>query len=492
MTKLARVWTEEDIDLIEQFYIQEARQSFWAYRQFMDTALVKGWWPRDVSIQLQLFFQKLIRGERPQLVIMAPPQHGKSRGLHDFISWVAGHAPDLRVIYGSFSNDLGITANRYLQRTYDSLRYQKIFPRTRIGSSNAVTVTTRALRNSSFIEYVDHKGYFRNVTVEGQINGKSLDLGVIDDPIKGREVAMSKLQRDKTWMWFTDDFFSRFSDKAGLIITMTRWHVDDPCGRFIEMFPDAIVLEYPAIATEDGEFRKKGEALFPEFKTLDFLMKRKELYTQASWESLYQQNPIVVGGGMFKIEKLKYMDRRPQNDEIQRAVRYWDKAGTSGGGAYTAGSLLYQLKNGQTVVADVVRGQWSAFDRETMIKSTAERDAALHERVEIWTEQEPGSGGKESAERTVANLQGHIVYTDRVTGKKELRAEPFASQVEAGNVHILAGDWNRPFLDELEMFPASKYKDQVDSASGAFSKTISKKYRYDATLDWVGEIGNRR
>jgi hypothetical protein len=48
-------------------------------------------------------------------------------------------------------------------------------------------------------------------------------------------------------------------------------------------------------------------ALFPEHKPLDFLLERKKLLTQPSWESIYQQNPIVVGGGQFPIDKMKVL-----------------------------------------------------------------------------------------------------------------------------------------------------------------------------------------
>jgi predicted phage terminase large subunit-like protein len=81
-------------------------------------------------------------------------------------------------------------------------------------------------------------------------------------------------------------------------------------------------------------------------------------------------------------------------------------------------------------------------------------------------------------------LAGWKVSADRVTGNKEDRAQPYAAQVQAGNVLLLAGEWNQAFLDEHETFPAGKFKDQVDAASGAFNKLASK-YRYDSTLAWV-------
>jgi len=234
------------------------------------------------------------------------------------------------------------------------------------------------------------------------------------------------------------------------------------------------------MAEEDEKNRRKGEALFPEHKSLPFLMERRALMTQAGWESEYQQNPITVGGGIFPIEKFKIVPALNRS-EIKRSARYWDKAGTRDGGAFTAGVLMHQMKDGTYVVGDVRRGQWSALERERIIKQTAEVDG---EAPFIWIEQEPGSGGKESAEATVRMLAGWSVRADRVTGSKEVRADPYAAQVQAGNVSLLAGDWNTAFINEHEAFPTGKFKDQVDAASGAFNKLASK-YRYDSTLAWV-------
>jgi len=97
-----------------------------------------------------------------------------------------------------------------------SERYVAIFGH-RLGDSGSGW-----LQNSNLLEYVNHRGSFRNTTVEGQITGQGLDIGIVDDPIKGRGEASSKLVRDKTWAWFMDDFFTRFSDSAGLLMCISR------------------------------------------------------------------------------------------------------------------------------------------------------------------------------------------------------------------------------------------------------------------------------
>jgi predicted phage terminase large subunit-like protein len=426
---------------------EESKVCFWAFRRYSRPRMKVGWWQYEVANELQRFYQRLIKGERPKLVLMAPPQHGKTEQVKDFVAWVAGKNPDLKHIFASYSDDLGVAVNTDLQRIMTSERYVAIFGH-RLGESGS-----RWARNSNVLEYANHCGSFYNTTVGGQITGKGLDIGIVDDPIKGRAEANSKTVREKVWYWFTDDFLTRFSDSAGLLMIMTRWHLDDPVGRLIERFPDAKILRYPAIAEEDEKNRLKGEALFPQHKSVLFLLERKRALTQASWESEYQQNPIVVGGGIFPIEKLTILlmlDRK----RVKRSVRYWDKAGTEHGGAFTVGVLMHAMIEGTYVIEHVVRGQWSALEREEKIKFWAKHDRSLIKgSYEIGVEQEPGSGGKESAEATMRMLAGYKVFPDKVTGSKEVRAEPFAAQVQAGNVYLVAGGWHRDFVDELESFP---------------------------------------
>jgi hypothetical protein len=247
-----------------------ARESFWVYRQMIDSTFVKGWWQESAAWWLQKFYNDIEAGRRPKLVLQAPPQHGKSRMVTDFITWAAGKNPDLSTIFTSYSDELGTTANLRFQRILELPVYKKMWANTRLAGSED---DGRWQRNTSVCEYVGYKGSFRVTTVNGQITGHGLDIGVVDDPIKGRAEASSKTIRDKTWNWLVDDFFSRFADHAGLLMIMTRWHVDDPVGRWIERFPETKILRYQAVADPNdwsvrARRRKAGEALFPELKCI--------------------------------------------------------------------------------------------------------------------------------------------------------------------------------------------------------------------------------
>lgn len=399
---------------------RKARGDFCAFRTLIaDRNFIKGYWQHVVSIALQKFYEDYVAGLRPKIVLMAPPQHGKSVLLRAFIAWFAGKQPDKNIIFGSYSDDLGVKLNLGLQRIMSSEEYRRAFPDTLINDGSV----TGYLRNTSLLQFVGREGSFRNTTVGGQITGQSLDLGVVDDPIKGRAEANSETIRNKTWEWLTDDFFSRFSDSAAFILTMTRWHLDDPAGRLLERYPDVKVLRFTALAEKDDWLgRQEGEPLFPELKSLEFLRERKAFYTEASWQSLYQQNPIIVGGGLFPIEKFKTMQAPPAREDIRETVRYWDKAGTEDGGAFTAGVLMHALHDGRYVVSDVQSGQWSALDREQRIRRTSEIDSSLYAAYAVWIEQEPGSGGKGGKRRVNYSQYGRHECVCRARDRLKGRA----------------------------------------------------------------------
>jgi len=142
-------------------------------------------------------------------------------------------------------------------------------------------------------------------------------------------------------------------------------------------------------------------------------------------------------------------------------------AGTSKGGDSSAGVRMGRDRQGIYYVEDVVRGQWSSAERNAIMLQTAKLDGT---EVAVWCEQEPGASGKESAELTVKLLAGFAIYTESVSGSKEVRAEPFAAQAEAGNVRLVRGPWNGAYIEELCSFPNGKNDDQVDGSSGAFNK----------------------
>jgi hypothetical protein len=150
-----------------------------------------------------------------------------------------------------------VLRNLNLQRLFTSQRFRHVFPNLKIGG-----IGTGYQCNASLIEYLGGPGSFRNTTVNGPITGMEQHLGVLDDFVKGRAEANSKLQRDRTWNWFTDDFSSRFNKDSALLVICTRWHVDDLLGRLMQKFPKMRTVSFQAIAEKDESFRRKRRSAF--------------------------------------------------------------------------------------------------------------------------------------------------------------------------------------------------------------------------------------
>jgi predicted phage terminase large subunit-like protein len=175
---------------------------------------------------------------------------------------------------------------------------------------------------------------------------------------------------------------------------------------------------------------------------------------RGDWDVSYE-------GGLFKRQWFDVVRQAPDG----RRVRYWDKAATPDGGDYTVGVRLCRADD-VYYVEDVIRGQWSPGERDTIIRQTAAMDG---HGVAVWLEQEPGSSGVDSAQAAIRMLAGYNVHVEKVTGSKFSRAQPVSSQAEGRNIKLVAAAWNADFLNELCAFPNGAHDDQVDALSGAFN-----------------------
>ena len=423
----------------------------------------------------------VLSGKIKRLMIFTPPRHGKTELIgRRFPAYAFGRNPDVKMVSTSYSADLVGVTNRDVQRIIDDEQYKLLFPDTKLFGEN-VRDNARGmyLRNTDEFEIVNHRGYYRSVGVMGGLTGRGFGIGIIDDPIKDRLEAGSPTYRNRVWDWYNSVFFTRReNDNAAIIVVQTRWHQEDLAGKLLEGAGEDTekwdVVSLPALmdgASHPVDTRSDGEALWPSLFNRGALLSIKKQIGSYEWAALYQQRPAPREGGMISTKMLLrgIIDELPSN-YILGSVRYWDKAGTAGSGCYSAGVLIHEMRDHTFVVADVVYGQWGALEREERIRNHAKLDG---QQVRVWTEQEPGSGGKESAEATIRGLAGFTAKADKVTGSKETRAEPFAAQVEGGNVFILKREWTKEFIDECGSFPNGRFKDCVDAATGAFNKLVA-------------------
>jgi predicted phage terminase large subunit-like protein len=304
----------------------------------------------------------------------------------------------------------------------------------------------------------------------------------VDDPLNPEQAASEKeLENHNRWMEQTLPTRKVDKEVTATVLVMQRLHQSDPTGRILDKKKEKVKhICLPGQIRDYEKFLNPPEMkanyiddlLDPARLPWSALKELEEDLGQYGFAGQVGQNPAPPGGGMFKIERMAIIEALDPMDKITKTIRYWDKAGTQGDGAYTAGVKMSRLKSGKYLVHDVVRGQWSTDNRERVIRITAEADG---QGVRVYLEQEPGSGGKDSVQASIRNLAGFSVEADRPTGDKVFRADPLSVQVNNGNIMLLRGEWNKSFKDEFELFPNGTYMDQVDASSGAFALLAKKK-----------------
>lgn len=387
-------------------------------------------------------------------------------------AWILSRMPSARIICGSHTDTLVLDLSSKTRMIVESAKYQACYGK---GSKRdkKLQVTIRDDQNTKGYWATDKGGFRFSCTVGGKTpTGFHGHFLIVDDPIDPQKV-LSEIEVKAANEWMGNVISNRKVDSrvSVLLLIMQRLHQDDPTGNRLSKKGAGKVKHICLPAEEsDGvkppELRDRyiGGLLDPIRLPLAILQEKMAGMGEFGYAGQYRQHPVPIGGGSFKTDRIKF-GLPPQ--KFKRLARYWDKAGTKDGGAYTVGFLMGLDFEGRFWILDIVRGQWEAFEREKIIRNTAIRDTRA---TRIGVEQEPGSGGKESAQATVRRLAGFRVQADRPTGDKTVRAEPWAYQVNAGNVYIREdAPWAQSLIEEMTYFPVGKYKDQVDAGSGAFS-----------------------
>jgi phage terminase large subunit-like protein len=91
---------------------------------------------------------------------------------------------------------------------------------------------------------------------------------------------------------------------------------------------------------------------------------------------LYQQRPIITGGGELPIEKLQTISvwNTHETSKISASCRYWDCASSfSKDASWTAGVLMHRMKDGSFVISHVAHGQWVRCRAPSVEIASAER-----------------------------------------------------------------------------------------------------------------------
>lgn len=431
----------------------------------------------------------LMCGLFSNVLLMCPPQHGKSKYWSQYFpTWAQGRLPNHRVVLGSYGAQYAASWGR---ASRDTMK--------RVGPELFGLTVAENVAAANEWKVVDVKDPSRLINggmvtagIEGGVAGRSAEIAIADDLIADDASGESPVVKEHVWNWWEAELSARLQKNAKRVMMMTRRAVDDPPGRILELVKAKketwAVYELPAIAEKDEVFefpamefqgikydpyvwrRKEGAPLVPELHPLDELLDVQKGRSPHVWAGLYQQRPYPRGGGDLKGEWFRIVDG-PPSGKPDKMVRAWDLAASESPTAKrTAGVKMSRFRaevGNKYHIDNVVAGRWAPGKRNQTILETAIADG--HD-VPIVIEQEGGSGGPAQIAELKRILDGfdvHAIIAGR-EGSKEQRADAMASQAEIGNFTMSRGAWNLDFVQEANSFPAGRI-DMIDAAAHAYN-----------------------
>ena len=253
------------------------------------------------------------------------------------------------------------------------------------------------------------------------------------------------------------------------------------------------------------ELAKKYEVNVEDCKSVTFIASRLEdnkilmesdpgylanlkAMTEVDMERLLRGNWKIkaAAGSFFKRSQVGEILTEVPKDLVA-VCRGWDLAATDKDeddeAAFTAGVLMGRRENGRFVIIDVINRQLKAGDVRSTALVTAKMDHAKYAWCRQRLPQDPGQAGKDQKASYMEMLAGFDVHMIPESGDKATRAEPMAAQWQHGMFDLVAGEWNEAYLNQLESFPDSKWKDMVDASSSAFNEiTLGMGFNIDNLL----------
>ena len=429
--------------------------------------------PHDLSLlsdALDQFIADCMNGDRPVLILEAPPQHGKSELVSRMLpAYIFGLYPDMRIAGLSYAKDLAADMNRDVQRVMLSQEYQAIFPESALNKRRVVTVEAEAKRNSDMFEIVGRRGAYVGQGVGGPLTGKRVDIGIIDDPIKNAKEALSPTIKESIWNWYGSTFLTRLSRNSGHIIMATRWATDDLSGRVLSKNPNVKRLTYKAIDDQ-------GNALVPSLHPIEKLLEMKSGVSDYFWSAMYQQSPKTIGGSIFKDSGVRYYLPSELPSKFEQVIQSWDMAFKDTElSDYVAGQVWAKIGANVYLLDECHERMGFTASKAAVVAMTEKHPMAMRKLVE----------DKANGPAIIDSLRNDIpgLIPVEPDGSKLARAHAVTAQWEAGNIKLPHPDiapWVTDFVEELTTFPAAAHDDRVDAMTQAIRYLYGNNYSLSA------------
>lgn len=398
--------------------------------------------------------------ERKNGIAEIPPRHGKSEIINVYAPawWIAeGHQPH----HGQICNGADL-ASKFCQ------------------ASRRLTKLPLSIdRNNEWKLDCDKSLDFtyRSTGINGSLAGFGYSEISLDDLFKNGMEAKSETKRASIIDGVVSAAMNRLTPDGIVIATQARLHPGDTIGWLLDSNTKFLRLHLPAINDGHSAYFHdgySGERIdFPAYSSLwptqygpDALKAIFDRITSYYWLAQFQQIPSLGDLTYFDVGMM------PRYSTIGSIQKIWIASDCAMGetetGAYTAYVCLAHCGDHLKVLG-VKRGRWRP---DVMKDELIDFYQVMQRRYGVYPEVvvvERAAGGF-----GLLNMPLPIVPTD-AKGSKEERAGSVCWLVNKGLVQVPEdAPWLKAFMEELENFPLTNFKDQVDAFVHALAWELRK------------------
>jgi len=473
--ELARRGAAVGRGLLEFVYLTHTREPYQA-----------GWVHADLCRRLENFSRAVAEGRSPRLIITMPPRHGKTAIVSQrFPVWHLGQHPHHDVVCASYGQSLADESSLLARSIAQSDEARAVFPDL---GRPITTAKSRAHPAGAEVTRIDRwtlpaGGGYRSTGVGGGLTGHGANILIIDDPIKNREEAESRANREAVFSWYRSTAYTRLAPGAGIIVMMTRWHEADLAGCLLDHARQGTgdqweLVSYEAIASRDEPYRKAGEALHPERYPVAVLEATKRVLGTYDWSALYLQQPRPSGGAIFQASWFRqHVPGRPQNVPIDYTALSVDCSFKGSKDSDFVSIQLWGKKGLKSIPLDHFHGRMDyvtfrrkliemlrrwPFSRYALIEATANGPAIMSDLGEILQGRSPDPQFQNIPRIPL------VPFNPGKHGDKVARARAVTPQFESGLVEMpdpQFAPWLAAYESEMCAFPSAAHDDQVDATT---------------------------
>jgi hypothetical protein len=255
------------------------------------------------------------RGEIDRLMLLLPPQHGKSTvASKRYPAFALGRQPTHDIISASATHDLAEDFGREVRNCISGQECGNVFRDLMLAEDSQAKGRWQTKQGGSYYA----------VGIGGALFGRGATRAIIDDPFATWEDAQNKLARQRVWDWYTGTLYNRVRPGGAIVLIQHRMHQDDLAGRLIAQMQAGAdkweVVELPALGSYG--------ALWPERYDVPALERIKRNTPEFKWSSLYQQKPLSEEGGIIKRAKWRLWPAREKLPRFLFVIMSLDTAYT--------------------------------------------------------------------------------------------------------------------------------------------------------------------